>query len=55
MRAATPDDILPKKALERGVWALDLATATGWAYAPPDAVGRWPADRPMRGMIAPFL
>jgi hypothetical protein len=55
MRGVRPEDLLPRAAYSRGAWSLDLATATGYAVAPPEAVASWPTDRPGHsGIIEPM-
>jgi hypothetical protein len=46
MRRAEESDLLPSAAFARGVLALDLSSATGWAFCRPGAVAGWPVTRP---------
>ena len=50
MRRADHNDLLPAAAFRRGVLALDLSSATGWAFCRPGAVAAWPVTRPFTGL-----
>ncbi|WP_426163049.1 hypothetical protein [Sandarakinorhabdus sp. DWP1-3-1] len=55
MRRAEESDLLPAAAFRRGVLALDLSSATGWAFARPGCIADWPVTRPFNdlAMIEP--
>lgn len=54
MRRTSESDLLPSACRSKGVLALDLASKTGWAFAPPSSVVGWPGTRPFAdvGLVA---
>jgi Holliday junction resolvasome RuvABC endonuclease subunit len=46
MRLGEPGHAIEREQLRGGVLSLDLATRTGWAFAPASAVPGWPRSQP---------